>query len=72
MQQMTCKELEYAIDSMSNEDLILKQATLVLSQSTHPELTSCCQQIIQNHQASYKTLLSSVEQHYSAAPQTLN
>jgi len=72
MEQLTCKELEYAIDSMSNEDLLLKQATLVVSQSTHPELTSCCQEIIQNHRNSYKTLLNAIEQHQTIAPQTLN
>lgn len=72
MQQLTSKELEYAIDSMSNEDLLLKQATAVISQSTHPELTQVCQQIIQNHKSSYASLLSSIEQHYHVAPQTLN
>lgn len=72
MEQLTSKELEYAIDSMSNEDLLLKQATLVISQSTHPQLTQVCQQIIQNHKNSYATLLSAVEQHYQMAPNTLN
>lgn len=72
MEQMTCKELEYAMDCMSNENLMLKQATSVISQSIHPELISCCQQIIQDHRNSYQMLLNIVEQHSSVAPQTLN
>ena len=69
MQQMTNKELEYVIDSMSNEDMLLRQSTAVVSSATHPELKSACQSMIQQHLSNYQTLLKSIEQHQTLAPQ---
>lgn len=72
MQPMSNKELEYVIDSMSNEDLLLRQTAAVAALSTHPALKSSCQAMVQTHQANYNTLLSALQQHQPIAPNGLN
>jgi hypothetical protein len=68
MQAMTNKELEYVIDSMSNEDLQMKTCAAAASVSTHPAIKSYCETMLRTHQASYNTLLQSLQQHQSIAP----
>lgn len=72
MQPMSSKELEYVIDSISNEDLLLRQSAAVAAVSTHPALKSCCETMVQNHRAHYDTLMKSIEQHQSIAPIGMN
>lgn len=72
MQPMTGKELEYVADSMSNEDLLLRQTAAVIAVSTHPVLKSCCESMLQTHQANYNVLLSSLQQHQPIAPVNAN
>jgi len=72
MQPMTNKELEYIVDSMSNEDLLTHQCAALVAAATHPELKSCCQSMLQTHQDNYNTLMSSLEQHEPFAPNGLN
>jgi len=68
MQAMTNKELEYVIDSMSNEDLLMKTCAAATAVSTHPELKQCFQQMTNMHQTNYNTLLQALQQHQSVAP----
>ncbi len=72
MQPMTNKELEYIVDSMSNEDLLTRQCAAVVAIATHPEIKSCCQSMLQMHQDNYKTLMASLEQHQAIAPTGMN
>ncbi|GIP17041.1 hypothetical protein J40TS1_26830 [Paenibacillus montaniterrae] len=68
MQAMTNKELEYVIDSMSNEDLLMKTCAAAAAVSTHPAVKSCCEAMVHTHQANYNTLLQSLQQHQTIAP----
>jgi len=68
MQPMTNKELEYVIDSMSNEDLLMKTSAAAAAASTHPEVKRCCEQMTKLHQTNYNTLMQALQQHQSVAP----
>jgi len=68
MQAMTNKELEYVIDSMSNEDLLMKTCAAAAAVSTQTELKQCFQQMTNMHQTNYNTLLQALQQHQSVAP----
>ena len=72
MQPMSSKELEYVIDSISNEDLLLRQCAAVVAVATHPALKSCCEAMVQTHQDNYNTLMKSIEQHQAVAPIGMN
>ena len=68
MQPMTNKELEYLIDSMSNEDMLMKSSAAAAAASTKPELKQCFEQMTNMHQTNYNTLLQALQQHQSVAP----
>jgi hypothetical protein len=65
---LTSKEVEYIVDSMSNEDLLIKQAIVSLSHSQTPAVQQLFQQLSQQHQQHYQQLLTSLQQHASLAP----
>ena len=68
MKPMTAKELEYVADSMSNEDLLMKQCTVLATGTSNQALKSLANQMIQTHQQHYNTLLQSIHQHENMAP----
>ncbi|MFC4777003.1 hypothetical protein ACFO9Q_09425 [Paenibacillus sp. GCM10023252] len=68
LQPITAKELEYIVDSMSNEDLLSKQCAVVASAASNPTLRSVCSQMVQVHQQHYQTLMNSLHQHQQLAP----
>lgn len=68
MQAMSNKELEYITDSMSNEDLLMKQCAAVVSAATKPAIRDCCTQMIAMHQQHYDSLLHAIQHHQGAAP----
>lgn len=68
MQPMTAKELEYVVDSMSNEDLLIKQCTAVATAAKTPALRSLCAQMVQTHQQHYDSLLHALSHHQQIAP----
>ncbi|WP_219836611.1 hypothetical protein [Paenibacillus sp. R14(2021)] len=65
---MTAKELEYIADSMSNEDLLLKQCTVAAATVQNPEIKQTVNQFKDKHNQHYQTLLSMMEQHRTMAP----
>ena len=67
-QPLTTKEVEYIVDSMSNEDLLVKQAIVSLSHSQTPAVQQLFQQLSQQHQQHYQQLLTSLQQHAPLAP----
>ncbi|WP_428910257.1 hypothetical protein [Niallia sp. Krafla_26] len=67
-QPMTTKEVEYIVDSMSNEDLLIKQAIVSLSHSQTPAVQQLFQQLSQQHQQHYQQLLTTLHQHVPLAP----
>lgn len=68
---LTMKEVEYIIDSMSNEDLLIKQALVSISHSQTPAVQQLLQQFSQKHQQHYQQLLTTLQQHASMAPQQM-
>ncbi|RED63846.1 hypothetical protein [Cohnella lupini] len=68
MQAMTAKELEYVADSMSNEDLLIKQCAVAAATITNVQLQQACSHMVDVHTQQYTTLLNAIQQHQSMAP----
>ncbi|MBL0389316.1 hypothetical protein JJB07_22245 [Tumebacillus sp. ITR2] len=68
MQPLTAKELEYIADSMSNEDLLIKQCAAAASSVQNPQLAQLAMQMAQRHQMHYNYLLNTLQQHQQLAP----
>ena len=68
IQPMTAKELEYIADSMSNEDLLIKQCTMLAATGTTPALINLAQQLVQTHQQHYDSLMHAIQHHQQMAP----
>lgn len=71
MKPLTAKELEYIADSMSNEDLLIKQCVSAAAQTNNLQVMQFCKTMIGQHQQHYEALLSMLQQHTSIAPKTL-
>ncbi|AZN42673.1 hypothetical protein [Paenibacillus albus] len=65
---MTAKELEYIADSMSNEDLLLKQCVVASATVQNPQIKQTVNQMMNKHTQHYQTLLTMMEQHKPTAP----
>ncbi|UVI33753.1 hypothetical protein [Paenibacillus spongiae] len=68
MQPVTAKELEYIVDSVSNEDMLLKQCAVAATSATNQAIKQTCSQMIQMHQQHIQTLIQSIQQHQYMAP----
>ncbi|WML50055.1 hypothetical protein RCG23_09515 [Neobacillus sp. PS3-34] len=68
VQPLTAKELEYIVDSMSNEDLLIKQTVVALSHSQTPAVQQLFNQLSQQHKQHYQQLLTTLQQHAPLAP----
>lgn len=65
---LTAKELEYIVDSMSNEDLLVKQTVVALTHAQTPAVQQLFQQLQGQHTQHYQQLLTCLQQHASMAP----
>ncbi|MFS0723308.1 hypothetical protein [Paenibacillus sp. 1P07SE] len=68
MKPITAKELEYLVDSMSNEDLLMKQCAVTAATASNQDLRHQCLQLQVMHQQHYDALLHALEQHQQMAP----
>ncbi|MFC4304975.1 hypothetical protein [Cohnella boryungensis] len=68
MQAMTAKELEYIADSMSNEDLLIKQCAVAAATITNAQLQQACSHMVSVHTQHYSMLMNTLQQHQSIAP----
>ncbi|MFC5528606.1 hypothetical protein [Cohnella yongneupensis] len=68
MQALTAKELEYLADSMSNEDLLIKQCAVAAATITNPSVKQVITGMVDMHAQHYNQLLSALQQHQSIAP----
>jgi hypothetical protein len=68
MQPLTAKELEYIVDSMSNEDLLLKQCAVAAASIANPQLQQACNHMLNVHMQQYNMLLGALQQHQNLAP----
>jgi hypothetical protein len=71
MQPLTAKELEYLTDSMSNEDLLIKQCIAAAAQAQKPEVQQLCSQLADIHMQHYGHLMQVLQQHAQVSPTTL-
>lgn len=71
MKPLTAKELEYIVDSMSNEDLLIKQCLAAAAQSTNVAVQQICGQFIAEHTQHYQALLTLLQQHTGVAPKSV-
>lgn len=67
-QPLTAKELEYIVDSMSNEDLLMKHSAVLASSTNHLATHSLCMEMVSLHKQHYQTLMHSLHQHMQLAP----
>lgn len=68
MQPLTPKELEYITDSLSNEDLLLKQCAATAACSPNSASAQALTGMIRAHQQHVDILLNALQQHAQIAP----
>lgn len=68
VQPLTPKELEYITDSLSNEDLLLKQCAATAASSSNPANAQVLSGMIRAHQQHVDILLNALQQHTQVAP----
>lgn len=68
LQALTGKELEYLVDSLSNEDLLIKQNAVMAASASNQALKQIGMQMIQTHQQHTQMLLHAIGQHQQLAP----
>ncbi|MDR0268795.1 hypothetical protein [Paenibacillus sp.] len=68
MKAITSKELEYIVDSISNEDLLIKQCAATAATTQNQTIKQACQQYISSLDHHMDTLIQALQQHQSMAP----
>ncbi|MEC0368757.1 hypothetical protein [Paenibacillus chibensis] len=68
MQAITGKELEYIVDSISNEDLLIKQCAATAAVTQNPAIQQALQQYIRSMDHHLDMLVQSLQQHQQLAP----
>ncbi|ADO55476.1 hypothetical protein ACYCS5_22350 [Paenibacillus sp. SEL3] len=68
MQPLSGKELEYIVDSISNEELLLKQCAATAASIQHPAIQQACLQLARTHEHHLNLLSNALQQHQQLAP----
>lgn len=63
MMDLTTKELEYVLDSLSNEDLLTKGSAVTSAVAQNDALRHICEQMANTHREHYQSLLQLLQQH---------
>ncbi len=71
MQPLTSKEMSYISDSLSNEDLLMKQSAHLAAISQHPQVRQVFTQLVQRHQQHHQHLMQELQNHQTVAPSQL-
>ncbi|GGA38243.1 hypothetical protein [Paenibacillus physcomitrellae] len=71
MQALTCKELEYISDCISNESMQIKLCSTIASQTQNQSIRQACQQYVQTHEQHMRMLADCLHQHEQLAPAQL-
>jgi len=69
MQPLTGKELEYIVDSLSNEELLLKQCAAAGASTSNQAIKQVCDSDLKAHEQHLNTLMNLLKQHQQLAPQ---
>ncbi|WP_314585631.1 hypothetical protein [Paenibacillus terrigena] len=67
-QPLSGKELDYISDSISNEDLLVKQCAVAAHNSSNPAVQQLCTQMLREHHQHILMLTQSLQHHQSIAP----
>jgi 23S rRNA maturation mini-RNase III len=68
MQALSPKELNYIADSISNEEMLIKQCAATASISQQPQIQQALNQYVRAHEQHLNTLVQALHQHQSLAP----
>lgn len=68
MQALSGKELEYIADSISNEDLLIKQLAATAATTQNSTVRGICVQQMQSHNHHMDVLVQLLHQHQQYAP----
>lgn len=68
LQPLSSKELEYIVDSISNEELLIKQTAATSANSTNPVIQQACEGYIRSFEQHLETLIQTLRQHQNLAP----
>ncbi|NUU79978.1 hypothetical protein [Paenibacillus xylanilyticus] len=68
MQALSPKELNYIADSISNEEMLIKQCAATASISHNPQIQQALNQYVHTHEQHLSTLVNVLQQHQSIAP----
>ncbi|MCM3173153.1 MULTISPECIES: hypothetical protein [Paenibacillus] len=68
MQALSPKELSYIADSISNEEMLIKQCAATASISHQPQIRQALNQYVHAHEQHLNTLIQALHQHQSLAP----
>ncbi|MBW4085437.1 hypothetical protein [Paenibacillus sp. S150] len=68
MQALSGKEVEYIADSISNEDLLIKQLAATAGSTQNSTVHQICTQQIQSHTQHMDALVQLLHQHQQYAP----
>ncbi|MDO7907398.1 hypothetical protein Q5741_13375 [Paenibacillus sp. JX-17] len=68
MQPLTAKELEYIVDSISNEELLIKQCAATASCTQNPSVQQHLQRYIRTHEEHLNALIGALDHHRHLAP----
>ncbi|MBN3523071.1 hypothetical protein [Paenibacillus apiarius] len=68
MKPLTAKELEYIADSISNEDLLIKQCAATAASSANTTVQQALTHMVSTHQQHMNILVQTLQQHAQLAP----
>lgn len=68
MQALSGKELEYIADSISNEDLLIKQLAATAGTTQNSAVHQICMQHLQSHTQHMNSLTQLLQHHQQYAP----
>ncbi|WCR27063.1 hypothetical protein L3476_28500 [Paenibacillus thiaminolyticus] len=68
MKPLSAKELEYIVDSISNEDLLIKQCAATAAGTNNAAIQQTLIQMVSAHQQHMNLLVQSLQQHAQIAP----
>lgn len=68
IQALSPKELNYIADSISNEELLIKQCAATASTTQIAQVQQALNQYVRSHEQHLSTLTAALHQHQSIAP----
>lgn len=68
MQPMTSKELDYTLDAICNEEILLKQCAVAASQTQNQGFQQLLRQMVGEHKQHLQTLVQLIQSHQTVAP----